>query len=297
MAKCGRNSETTRRIATLHDQGKWFAPALPGQHDRPARSPDACDIEPARRCAANPPAGPGRRGLGQRILSAVALASQDQDRNVGVSRDQLQPPGCHHRHAADFADHRRRRTIAHRVLDDRQQRRIIAWLGMDDIRGRESGLGQAGCVQVAPAADPQYRPAAPNRCARRDTGKEQRSGSIVGPGTGMWRRLMQRAAAQPAPTQPGIQFGQLERHHPVVGRRHRHGFQVGERCWKRHMWNGHGGALYLFPLCSIRLSNRSSGLIVPSWGDGWVCHRASDTNETTTKRQQTMIIRFRFVVE
>ena len=39
MAKCGRNSETTRLIASLHDQGKWFTAALSHQFDLPA--PDA----------------------------------------------------------------------------------------------------------------------------------------------------------------------------------------------------------------------------------------------------------------
>lgn len=38
MAKCGRNSETTRLIASLHDQREWLTAALPRQFELPARA-------------------------------------------------------------------------------------------------------------------------------------------------------------------------------------------------------------------------------------------------------------------
>ncbi|GAA0674844.1 hypothetical protein GCM10009102_28700 [Sphingomonas insulae] len=106
MAKCGRNSETTRLIATLHYQGEWFAASLARQLDRPAWSAHAGDLEARRGSAGDPPAGPGRGWLAQWILVAGSPATQEKHGHISLGCDKLEAAGCHHRHPPRLRDDR-----------------------------------------------------------------------------------------------------------------------------------------------------------------------------------------------
>jgi len=76
MAKCGRNSETTRLIASLHDQGKWFTAALSHQFDLPARAAYPRHGEACGWRNAYPPTGPCGRWLGIRVGLARPRSAQ-----------------------------------------------------------------------------------------------------------------------------------------------------------------------------------------------------------------------------
>ena len=63
----------------------------------------------------------------------AASTTQQQHRHVGFSRHQLQAAGCDHRYLACLCDDRRRRPIAHRILDHGEQGRVVKWLSINDI--------------------------------------------------------------------------------------------------------------------------------------------------------------------
>ncbi|MBS0503652.1 hypothetical protein O0R41_16745 [Sphingobium naphthae] len=132
MAKCGRNAETTRLIAALHDQGKSLATSLAREFDRPARSSYTGDAEPFRRGARDPPASPGSRWFAERIMITAPPPSQEQDREVGISCSKLKAAGGDHRDLLSLGNDGSGRTVSDRILDHREQLSVIARLGVND---------------------------------------------------------------------------------------------------------------------------------------------------------------------
>jgi hypothetical protein len=94
------------------------------------------DLKPLRRRGADPPAGPGRRWFGKRILVETTSTAQKKDGHVSLGRDQLQTAGCHHGDFARLRDDCRWCAVTYRILDHRQEGRVISGLGMDHGCGR-----------------------------------------------------------------------------------------------------------------------------------------------------------------
>ncbi|WP_293977583.1 hypothetical protein [Sphingomonas sp.] len=218
-AKCGRNSETTRLIASLHDQRKAGAATLPDEFDEPARPPHAGNDEAFGRRTRNPPAGPRRGRFGKWIVPAPTPTTKQQHGQVGIGRGQLQSSGRDHRQATDLADDGSRRPVADCVFDDGEQRRIVARMGVDEIAGGEPRLSEAWRVKVSPGAGPQHGTTEPTHFSGGDPGQEQRGSRLVGQAAAGGGGFMQRARAQPPAPQAPVDRIDLELHHPVFARR------------------------------------------------------------------------------
>ena len=90
MAKCGRNSETTRLIAALHDHGEALATTLAAALQRTTRTTHPRDREALGRNGPDAPARPGCGRLVEDFLAETARAAKEKNGYVGITRDELQ---------------------------------------------------------------------------------------------------------------------------------------------------------------------------------------------------------------
>ncbi len=121
--------------------------------ERVRRARCVCDRYTCREAC---PLAEGDQTPAEALLAAMqaARAAQQQHRHVGVSRNQLQAPRCHHRDLARLRHDRSGRAVSHRILDYGQQRGIVARLRVDDVGGRQARLLERRSVEVRPAAGP-----------------------------------------------------------------------------------------------------------------------------------------------
>ena len=139
-------------------------------------------------------------------MLAATPATQEQYRHVGIRRYKLEAPCCDHRHPAGFRDYDGGRSVAHRVFDHRQQRRVVKRLRVDHVGRGQPGLLQARCVKVVAAARPENRATTEPGLARRDAGQEQRRRGVVDQCWADGSRFMECASAQPTPAKSRIQL-------------------------------------------------------------------------------------------
>lgn len=115
----------------------------------------------------------------QRIAAAPTMTPQQEDRDVGLGGRKLQPAGRDHRDLARLGNNGGRRSIAHRILDDGEQRRIVARLCVDYIGRGKPSLLEARRIEVVATADPQDRRGCRARFPRGDAGQKQRGGRVI----------------------------------------------------------------------------------------------------------------------
>ena len=126
------------------------------------------------------------------------MAPQQQNGQVRVGGDQLEPPRRHHRDLACFGDHGRRRAVAHGIFDDGQKRVIVARSGMDHIGRKKPGLRQPGRVEVVARAYPQNRSASMAGLACGNPGEEQGGGRVIGERACPWSDFVKCSCPQAA---------------------------------------------------------------------------------------------------
>ncbi|EZP68579.1 hypothetical protein BV97_05600 [Novosphingobium resinovorum] len=151
------------------------------------------------------------------------MTPQQEDRDVGVGCGKLQAAGRDHRDLARLGNNGSGRSIAHRILDHREQCGIVARLCVDHVGRAEARLFQARGIEVIAEADPQDRRGGRTGFPRGDADKEQGGRRVIDQRAGQRGRFMQGAGAQATGAQAIIQRLYAKRHDPIVGERRRHG--------------------------------------------------------------------------
>ena len=78
------------------------------------------------------------------------------------------------------------------LLETSQQRLVVAGLDVDDATGKQAGLRKGGSKEILPRHAPQHLA----RCARRDSGSEERCRRAIDRAVAAARHFMQRAEGQ-----------------------------------------------------------------------------------------------------
>lgn len=159
----------------------------------------------------------------QRIAVAPTMTPQQEDRDVGLGGRKLQAPSGDHRDLACLGNNGGRRSIAHRILDNREESGIVAWLCMNNIGRGQACLFEAGSVEIVATADPQDRRGCRARFPRGDAGQKQRGGRVIDQRAGQRCRFVQGTGPQTATGQARIQRFGAEGHDPIIGKRRRQG--------------------------------------------------------------------------
>ena len=215
MAKCGRNSETTRLIASLHGQEERWPSPLARELDRPARSADARNPEAHGWRRTYSPSRPRGRRLGEWVLLAGPPAPKQQHGQVRISGNELKPARGNHRQAADLAYDNGGRTVAHRVFDHREQRSVVPGFGIDHVGRGEARLSETRGVEVGPAARPEDRTPEPGRLPRGDARQEESRGGVISQRAVGRRDLVQRTRPKTA-VEPIVDRRKLKGHDAVI---------------------------------------------------------------------------------
>ncbi|KXU29872.1 hypothetical protein A0J57_22960 [Sphingobium sp. 22B] len=120
-------------------------------------------------------------------------------------RYELQAPTCDHRHLAGFGNDGAGRSIAHSILDHRQQHLVVTRLDVDDLICSQTRLLDARSIEVAAAAHPQNRSPSRMSFACCDPRNEERGCRVVDKRAAAGGDFMECPGAKALPCKPPIE--------------------------------------------------------------------------------------------